>query len=76
MPIQGTKLITVHAVKVKEGSLFSSGLGFDNEGNATEFIDHTQTIKNIQSGLEDFEDNITDGRPTIWLKPWQWEDTK
>lgn len=74
MPIQATKLITVHAVTLNNGSLFSRGIGFDEEGNPIDFIGHTPEMRNINESLEDFEDDNSLGRPSIWLKPWQWQD--
>ena len=76
MPIQGTKRITVHKIVIKEGSLFSEGIGFDDQGEPTEFIGHTSEMKNILQAIEDYEDDHSIGLPTIYLKPWQWEDIK
>ena len=70
------KRITVHAVNLKEGSLFSNGIGFDTEGNPVDFIGNTHEMKNIKQAVEEFDDGDSDGRPTIWLKPWQWEDNQ
>ena len=74
MQIQGTKRITVHKVVPSEGSLFSSGIGFDDEGNPVDFIGHTDEMKNILTAVEEYDDGDADGRPTIFLKPWQWSD--
>ena len=76
MSIRGTKRITVHKVIVKEGSLFSPGIGFDDYAKPIDFIGHTDEMKNIKEAIEDFEDDHKVGRPTIFLKPWQWEDTQ
>ena len=76
MALQGTILVTVHAVKIKEGSLFSNAIGFDHDGNPIDFIDHTSTLLNVKKALEDFEEGDADGRPSVWLKPWQWEDNQ
>lgn len=76
MALQGIILVTVRAVKIQEGKLFSSAIGFGHEGKPIDFIDHTSTLLNVKKALEDFEEGDADGRPTVWLKPWQWEDTQ
>lgn len=74
MPLQGTKRITVHKVMPSIGSLFSSGIGFDDEGTPVDFIGHTAEMLNIKHAIDEYEDGDADGRPTIHLKPWQWSD--
>jgi len=76
MALQGTKRITVHKVIPSEGSLFSSGIGFDHDGNPIEFIGKTHEMKNIKTALDEFEDGDADGRPTIYLHAWQWSDSQ
>ena len=74
MALQGTKRITVHAVNISEGSLFSKGVGFDELNLPVDFIGNTDEMRNIKIDLDDFEDGDIDVRPTIWLKAWQWSD--
>lgn len=74
MPLQGTKRITVHKVMPSEGSLFSSGIGFDDDKQPIDFIGHTAEMLNIKTAIDEYEDGDADGLPTIFLKPWQWND--
>ena len=76
MPLQGTKRIEVRAVNILDGKLFSNGIGFDDEGAPVDFIGHTSEMLNIKSALDDYDEDHSLGRPSIWLKPWQWEDNQ
>jgi hypothetical protein len=63
--------IEVYKVLVEPTKLYSEGMGFDDCGAPIEFIGFTKEIANIGEAIEDYEDDNTIGRPTIYLKPWQ-----
>ena len=76
MNMKFNKRVTVHAVTICDDKPVSKGVGFDDAGELIEFIGHTRDMKNIRESLEDFEDDESLGRPSIYLHPWQWDDTE
>lgn len=65
------KRVEIARIDIKQGSLFSFGVGMDESGDMINFIGHTKTMMNIQEDLEDFEEHPEHGRPAIYLEAWQ-----
>lgn len=65
--------IEVYKVHLEPTKLFSEGVGYDDYGEVVEFIGNTKEMTNINEAIEDFEDDNTLGRPTVYLKPWQYQ---
>lgn len=65
------KRVEVQNITIRQGCLYSKGIGLDDNGDFIHFIGHTCEMMNIQNDLYDFEENPEHGRPRIYLHHWQ-----
>lgn len=64
--------IEIYKVTLEPTKLFSSGQGYDDYGEVVSFIGDTKEMTNIKTALDEALDEDSD-RPSIYLKPWQYE---